>query len=248
MSPLNSRAAVKDGRIVDSSAKRTKICIYAAGESRQDAPLEDDSWAVWALNAVAPIDSLGRLRCDRWFDLHQRCAQSYDDLKWIAASPVPIYLPDDLQDASPNAVIYPLSDIETSYGSYWACSFGYELALALFEGATEIALYGVDLALGDWRERTVEWACTSWWLGYAEAKGVVIRLPADSRLGRHPHRYGIEYVAEKEEVEQYGRAVRLGDLYRNHAQLKTEYLAHLPEKDREDDLRGFEDQPVGVGG
>jgi hypothetical protein len=101
------------------------------------------------------------------------------------------------------AVPYPLAEMEDRFGGYWACTFAYQIALALSEGFTTIGLYGVELAYGTPRERTVEWANVAWWAGYAEAKGVTLELPAKSRIGRHTHRYGLEYEAEKIDTEHY---------------------------------------------
>lgn len=192
-SPLNGRPLPRN----------TRVAIVGAGHGRQDAPLDDPTWRVWALNLVAPLDSLGRLRADAWFDLHQRVAQSADDLRWIAKCPVPIYVPDDLLDAGLNCVRYPIEAVEAQMGGYWACSFAYQIALALFMGVSDIGLYGVELAWGTLRERTVEWACVSWWVGFAEGCGATIHLPATSRLGRHSFRYGLEYDEEKADVEAY---------------------------------------------
>ena len=182
---------------------RTKVVIYGAGHGREEAPLEDATWAVWALNLVAPIDAQRRLRADAWFDLHQRLSQTADDLRWIAACPFPIYLPEDLQDASPRAVRYPLDLIEAKFGSYFACTFAYQIALAMFNGATDIGLYGVELMWGTSRERTVEWANTAYWLGRAEERGIRIHLPHNSLLGRHFARYGLEYTKELDATQRY---------------------------------------------
>ena len=169
-SPLNHPPAVLDARsgVLSSSARR-KVVIYGAGYGKTEAPLNDPDWEVWALNLIPPLDFAGRLRCDRWWDIHQRVAQTSDDLRWIAACPVPIYVPDDLVDAGRNCVRFPLEKV---YAGPFACTFAYQIALALTEGFTHIGLYGVELAYGTRRERTVEWASVNWWMGYAEAKGV----------------------------------------------------------------------------
>lgn len=234
-------------------ARRRKACIVGAGASRDSAQnyMDDPTWEVWALNAVCPVDKSGRARADRWFDLHQRHAQSADDLRWMAECPVPLYVPDDCLDAGPNTLRYPLAEIEEKFGRYWACTFAYQIALALYEDMTDIALCGVDLHYGDDRERTVELACVSWWMGYAEAKGVDIYLPPGSMLGNHRHRYGLEYDAEKQHVEQYVRVVQLVDMQRSFATLKAEFIAKEPagptETDPADDLIESE-MPVGIGG
>ena len=225
LSPLNG-----------ASILRRKVCIYGAGLGKHEAPLDDPSWEVWSLNLVPPLDSRGRLRCDKWFDLHQRKAQTKDDLRWIAACPVPIYLPPDLMDASPRAIRFPLEEIEKALKSkYWAVSFAYQIALVMYEnwkwadsvidGAkatdlvvedvcekamsnmpyTDLGLYGIELAWGTERERTVEWACASYWLGRAQQSGLRIHTPVkeQSLLGQHYARYGFEYQEEIDAVNLY---------------------------------------------
>lgn len=203
-SPLNAPPTIEDRTNgVLSPRVRPYIAIIGAGYGMDEAPYEDPDWEVWGLNVVAPLDRQGRLRCDRWFELHEAHAQSEDDMTWIAACPVPIYVPPSLMDASPNAVAFPLAAIERVFGGYWACTFAYQIALALYEGVERIGIYGAELAYGDARERSVEWACVSWWLGFAEARGVTIHAPERSRLGQHPYRYGFEYDAEKRSTEKY---------------------------------------------
>ncbi len=184
---------------------RTKLCIYGAGLGKHEAPLDNPDWDVWAINVVPPLDSQTRLRCDLWFDLHQRKAQSPKDLQWIARCPVPIYLPPDLADASENYVQFPLDEIEEYFKCrYWSCTFAYQIALALYQGHyTDIGLYGMELAWGGPRERTVEWACVAYWLGRAQERGVKVHVPKRSLLGQHFARYGFEYDREKKAVEDY---------------------------------------------
>lgn len=209
-----SIVSAQDGRVVATPQRRKVIITGASRHAHDQAPLDDPEFEVWALNVVPIFDREGRLRCDRWFELHQHKAQSDDDLRWIAACPVPLYVPDDLMAYSPMAVRYPIERMEGRFGNYWTCTFAYQMALAMDEGFTDIGLYGVELALGTPRERSVEWACVSWWMGYAEASGITIHLPRRSWLGQHRYRYGLEYDEEKRYVELYIKAHRLGDRQR----------------------------------
>lgn len=202
-SPLNGGQVIH-GRVHEEPV-RHKVAIVGGAPGRSEAPTDDPEWSVWACNLIAPWDSMRRLRADRWFDIHQRCAQSSDDLRWIHRCPVPIYVPDDLLDAGPNTVRFPVERLEQLFGGYWACTFAYQMALALYEDYREIGLYGVDLAFGTERERTFEWACVSWWIGFAEGRGVTLHMPERALLGRHYARYGLEYESEKQAVENHLR-------------------------------------------
>lgn len=208
LSPFNARTVVDSTVLggVGIDRPRSKVAIIGAGFGHEEARdvMEDPSWEVWGLNVVPTLDRYGRLRCDRWFELHQRHAQSDDDMTWIRDCPVPIYTTDDLMDASPNAVRFPIEALEEFFGGpYWACTFAYQVALAMFLGFEQMGVFGAELAYGDARERTVEWANLSWWIGYAEARGMVFWLPGQSRLGRHEGRYGLEYDREKNATADY---------------------------------------------
>lgn len=203
-SPLNEGHATIDGRLIVSGPRKRRAAIFGAGYGRDWAPLADPTWEVWALNLIPPIDGDGRLRVSRWFDLHQRKAQSVDDMRWIARCPVPIYVPPDLADAGPRCIEYPLDEVMSRFGAkQFACTFSYQIALALLEGFEEIGLFGVELRLGTPRERTVEWASVNWWMGYASALGVRITVPRGSWLGQHPAFYGFEYSEEMDVVNKY---------------------------------------------
>lgn len=205
LSPLNMTGwSITPSRVlVGPKRTRRMVAIVGAGYGKEQAPLDDPDWDVWALNVIPPVDKHERLRADRWFELHQRHAQSDLDMQWIAKCPVPIYVPPDLLDASPNAVRFPLERLEARFGAYWTCTFAYQIALALDEGYAEIGLFGTELAWGTARERTVEYACVSWWMGLAQGLGVKCLVPRGSMLGRHRYRYGFEYDAEKQHVENY---------------------------------------------
>lgn len=205
-SPHNQLLRVEGHQVLPAlgEPRRSMVCIYGAGRGRHEAPLNDPLWEVWALNLVPPLDRQGRLRADVWFDLHERLAQTADDMRWLRMCPFPLYVPPDLESVSPQTVHYPLAEIEDAYGGYWACTFAYQIALVLhLDCFTDLGLYGVELAHGTRRERTVEWANTCYWLGRAEERGLTIHLPSDSMLGRHVARYGFEYLKEKNEVKKY---------------------------------------------
>jgi hypothetical protein len=229
LSPYNAPAIITSARkgTVVLDVPRHKVAIVGAGHGKEYAPYNDDEWEVWGLNAVPPLDHNHRLRADRWFEMHVMAAQNDKDMQWIRRCPFPIYLVPDAAECVfaernrlgtvpkepdiPTAVRYPLERVEARFGVYWACSFAYQIALALDEGFTDIGLYGVELCFGTMRERTVEWANVSFWVGLAQGMGVNIHLPPYSRLGRHSYRYGIEYYQEKTEVERYVARLKQGD-------------------------------------
>lgn len=217
-SPLNAQFEIiekREGKILFNPTRR-KVVIYGCGSGKEQVveKLHDPDWDVWCLNLIPAFDRDGHVRADLWWDIHQRCAQTPDDMRWIESVPRPIFVPADLVDAGPNCVRFPYEELEQRFATnYWACTFAYQIATALYLGYTDIGLYGVELSLGTRRERTVEWACVSYWMGFAEARGVAFHLPATTRLGTHPFRYGIEYDAEIADVKAYVESTTPGDVF-----------------------------------
>lgn len=225
-SPLNTPLSILDRTAGVLQHTGKPVCLYGNGYGRTAAPLDDPDWEVWAINTVPPLDRAGRVRADLWWDLHQRCAQSADDLRWMAALPVPLFTTHDLLDVGPHAVRFPLervdADVTPGLNPPYACTFAYQIAYALLVGLKHVGLFGIDLAYGDRREKRVEWASTNWWIGYAQAHGVTFSRPSGSRMGAHPHRYGFDYQAEVDDTKRYVEwAETMDDELRRHARPRT---------------------------
>jgi hypothetical protein len=115
--------------------------------------------------------------------------------------PVPIYVL-DLNDPhprgySPNAVQFPRADCERMFLTakpFWACTFSYQIALAILEGFEEIALLGFDFATP--REWMFERPNVLFWAGFAAGVGVKLTWPTESSLFLHPYAYGYDYEQE----------------------------------------------------
>lgn len=196
-----------------------KVVITGAHPYRDLAPWSDRSWCFWALNEInQPV-------IDRHFELHPRELQNEREWTFLRTLDVPVYLFDPPWPGVTTGVRYPLKEVEERFGSYFTCTFAYQIALALYEGFTTIGLYGVELLTGTKRERTVEYACVSWWLGFAEGRGVSIERPPNSCLANHPYRYGAEYHQEKDWVDAKIRGLDWGDAAEQL--LKPEELEYL---------------------
>lgn len=193
---------------------RKKVAILGAGCARFSAPAEDATWEIWTCNCLVLADSKGRVRADRWFELHPLDVQTEKELAFMRACPVRLYTVEDYRaQGFPMSVRYPLEHVIEATGGqdYFSCTFAYQLAFAYAESFREIGLYGVCLPFGTRREQTVERACVEWWLGWLEGKGVRLHLMAEDGLALHPPnwtstaprpRYGINYWDEKQCIER----------------------------------------------
>lgn len=206
LSPFNASLKVVDGKIRSLDAPRKKVAITGAGKSLRELPWYDDTWEVWGINNFwnALRDNEGRLRADRWFELHPPTEDIQDkyDMEWLRGCPVPIYTTEPFPE-NPNAIQYPLEDIGREYGHYFSCTFAYQIALALYLDFEELAVHGLELAYGTQREATVERACVNWWLGFAEGQGMRIRIPPNDFVVSHWGLYGFEYWEEANKVKEY---------------------------------------------
>lgn len=196
----------EEGLLGDTvQAARKKVSIVGFEQAyTKTAPMDDPSYEIWGLNHANRIgfmvDSEGRFRADRWFDLHQQHAQSELDVAWIDECQLPIYLTDKFTD-NQYALVYPIDEMVAKFGyDYFCSSFAYMLVLAASEGFQEIRLDGINLNYG--RERLVERGNLEFWIGLLRGLDYNIVVPESSMLLTHPHRYGFDYTEEKQAIEQ----------------------------------------------
>ena len=191
-SPLNGRRGQRKLALVGASAPPGEV-----------PPLEDPSWDVWSCNALWHLcrDARHRLRADAWFELHPLSAQTPQELQDMEACPVPLYTLE--ATGAPHWVPYPLEEVRGKFGDrdFFACTFSYQIALALCRGYTTIGLFGVELMGGSPRERVHELVSVTYWLGLARGMGVEVFLPDYSRLLWHPLLYGYSYQGEDAMVQ-----------------------------------------------
>ena len=212
LSPHNAQTRIVDAAhgIVRCDPPRKKVVITAFGPSANALPAyhENPEWEIWGLNDAYNFrwlrhqDATHALRVDRWFEIHQMHAQPERDLAWLSICPVPVYLA-ALDARVPNGVRYPIEAVEAFLKMpvpFWACSFSYEIALALYEGFEEIALVGFDFATP--REWMFERGNVLFYAGLATGMGRTLIVPPHSTFLQHPYRYGLDYTAEKEWCEQ----------------------------------------------
>ena len=206
LSPHNASMEVIKGAITHVGERRRRVAITGAGKSLRDLPWHDDTWEIWGINNFwnAMRDPEGRLRADRWFELHPPTTDIQDphDMTWLRACPVPIYTTEPFP-ANPLAVVFPVGELARVYRDYFSCTFAYQIALAIHEGFEELAIHGLELAYGTQREATVERACVDWWLGYAEGRGMRVSVPEGDHVAKHWARYGFDYWTEANLVKDY---------------------------------------------
>lgn len=134
------------------------------------APWDDPEWELWGM----PWD-VDRWKMDRLFEMH-------DDPDPRSEGELPEYPVLYMQDAKyPNVTTYPLEEVAATIGGdYWCSSVGYMLALAIHEGAEEIAIFGVDMKATE--EYAYQRANCEYLIGLARGKGIKVHIPDTSPL------------------------------------------------------------------
>ena len=184
--------------------KRTKMAIVGFAASSKDlAPFDDPTWEIVGMNQLYRHIP----RADRWFEIHhnwnEHVVEGTDHQKWLSESPIPVYMVERVPGIH-NSVRFPIERVMDGHIDYFTSSVAFMLALAIQEGFTEIALYGIDLIVGD--EYFYQKPCAEFWIGVAHGKGVTITLPKTTALCKQTYRYG--YQSEPEGLIAISELVR----------------------------------------
>lgn len=143
------------GRLAGDTAPKTKkvAIVGRAPSSMMLAPFGDPDWEIYSLSNAA---SCGQIPADHWhvwFELHdldagfQRWPEEYK--AWLQVDhgkPIYIQKPHPL---IPHGIVYPWQQVFDEFGGYFNNSVSEMMAIALLNGATELGIYGVDMAQSD---------------------------------------------------------------------------------------------------
>lgn len=176
-----------------------RVAIIGTTPHREQAPYDDESWEIWA-QSMPTIK-----RWDRWFEIHNADiikTQHGALWNWLAAkeqvpgfSPIPDgKKPVYMRAAHPEiagSVAYPKHEIVARYGTWFLTSTAaFEVALALALGATDIALFGIDMANStEYKEQKPG---VRHFITLAKERGVRVFVPVECELLAPARMYGIE--------------------------------------------------------
>jgi len=159
-----------------------KIAILANGETVQQftksgaiKPKHDE---VWGLNQQATWKGITLDRCFIMDDLKLRMPfyAGYDFVNWLKDYDRPV-ITSKAYEEWPTSEAYPIKEIAHYFGLPLGVAMystvDYMIALAIYEGATQIDLYGVDMSN---KEVPTEMVLgTAAWIAAAQARGVYVR-------------------------------------------------------------------------
>lgn len=159
-----------------------KIAILANGETvhnytNNPSIVQDKYDQVWGLNQQATWKGIKLDKCFVMDDLKLRMPYyaGYDFVNWLKEYKQPI-ITSRAYEEWPTSEAYPIKEICHYFGVPLGISMystpDYMIALAIYEGATQIDLFGVDMA----RDGPLEMKMgTAQWIGAAHARGVLVR-------------------------------------------------------------------------
>lgn len=168
--------------------------VGTAPSSINQAPFNNPDYEVWILNGVySLIDFPAITNITRHFDIHsldviKKLPNGYFD--WLSKTTIPAYM-QEVYPEVPTSTKYPLAEVLAMFPrKYFTNSISYMIALAVYEGYTDISLYGVDMAQ-DTEYQEQRPSC-EYMIGYCEGKGINFYIPIESDLLKTPFMYGFE--------------------------------------------------------
>jgi hypothetical protein len=192
--------------------------LGTAPSSRMLAPFNDPSWKIWG---CSPGNQNIFPRIDCWFELHANLlwpqCESYGRpyLAWLAQQPFPLFMQD--QSWLARAITFPIMELIKEFGPYFfTSSFTEMAALAIWLGAKELAMYGIDMASRD--EYILQRPGGFYFIQEGARRGCTVWAPLESDMMQPPGIYGYS------ERTPYGRknAVREYELRDRIAPMQTQ--------------------------
>jgi hypothetical protein len=207
--------------------KERRVCIVGTAPTWKLVPWDDPTLEIWALNDMSVLNLP---RADAWYDLHPFDKMYFRSgskqvfagdvpagyfvrpeghIEWLKQQTIPVYVQDASLLGSPSARTFPKAEIEARFGKTFASSPAWMIAHALYEGVTELHIYGIHLAT-EW-EYTKQKPNMLFLLGIAAAMGVKIVTPKGCPLLVESHQYAYEDDPDLPKVALKRKQLRIQD-------------------------------------
>jgi hypothetical protein len=180
------------------------------------APFNDPTWKIWG---CSPGNMNQLPRIDAWFEIHgnmlwpENKHYGVDYLTWLSKLTVPVYM--QSKQWIPNATPLPMRELVDEFGPYFfSSSFSWMMAMAMKQGAKEIALYGIDMASRD--EYILQRPGAYYFFSEGKKRGIKMSAPHESDIMQPPALYGFsemtlmgrKLLARKKEITERVNALR----------------------------------------
>lgn len=190
----------------------SKVAIIgSAPSSIALAPYNDPEWRIWG---CSPGAATKVPRADLWFEIHRW----EPDKPWFDAGYInkmnsfdcPILMIEHRPEL-PKSMAYPKDAILERFAPYasynMTSSVAWMIALAVYSGATEIGIWGVDMShASEWEFQR---SGCHYWICRAIEEGIKVTVPPESDLMQPPTLYGfreahpmhIKLMSRRQELE-----------------------------------------------
>jgi hypothetical protein len=155
--------------------KEKRINIMGSGPGWQDTPIDDGE--IWGVNNTHMLRNV-----DRIIDVHHNRFNPEEmkdkaHMHFLKKKMVPTYAQREIE-GNPYIKAYPLEEVIKEFGAdYFGSGIDYIIALAIYEGATDIHLYGICMLTNS--EYSHQKASVEFWLGYAMGRGINVEVHGD---------------------------------------------------------------------
>jgi hypothetical protein len=187
--PVSTTGTAPQAQPAAASGPLKVAMIGTAPSSRMLAPYNDPSWQIWG---CSPGNMNILPRVNLWFELHSNLLwpehENYGRpyIEWLKVQSFPVYMQDQTQ--VPRALVFPKDELVAEFGdNFFTSSFAWMMALAMKMGATEIALYGIDMASRD--EYIRQRPGFYFFKHMAERRGIKVSAPHESDIMQSPPLY-----------------------------------------------------------
>ena len=199
-------------------ARKKKVAILGHVETYRGAPFDDESYDIWGINHHYLYLPDG-LRFTAWFELHDPDhfkASPGRRRTWLRQThDFPVYTQRAVAEEY-GTEVFPHDEIEKAFarGRYQAITFSWLMALAILWEYDEVEFHGIhSLVQG---EPLSGRPCMEYWIGYAEALGIKVRIPSESDCLYNIELRGGQYAYDQPE-DGLGVTYMGGDvLWRKH--------------------------------
>lgn len=161
--------------------------VGGAPSSDYLAPYDNPDWQIWGM--AFRRKSLKRV--DRLFEIHDSRKYAKPGYEQeIVSLGIPLVVGRNFPIRAAHVSEFPF-ERAFQMMPYLTSSAAYMIALAILEGATEIGVYGCDMAVDD-AEYFYQRPCVEAWIGYARGLGIKVTVPDQSPLGKSTFLYGAD--------------------------------------------------------
>lgn len=213
-----------------------KIAIVCGSPSSEMlAPFDDEEWEIWVLGNR--IKRFNGKRVTRIFEIHD-CLIEHGNVEkyadFLSSLCIPMVVGEKFPAKAGHIKVFDYAQSEKLYGSlYLTSSPAYMMSQAISEGATEVGIYGVDLAV-DNHEYFWQRPCMEAWVGFAKGRGIKITMPDVCPVGKSEYVEGRDWNGVKNEYGKRGKLPfvqsefeAVSDLHAHKMQLISNQISEL---------------------